>query len=93
LPWEDEGWQPIWPASKVAMESRDLIALSEWQAEHLRVQWAEVSEPWLTKAAVIDALGPPMNRAHNERHEFYAAMGTARNALRDAARWHRDQDS
>lgn len=91
LLWEDEGWQPIWPSTKVALESGDLAALSEWQARHLRVQWAEVDEPWSIEAAVIDALGPPMNRAHNEQHEFYPAMGAARNALRSAARRHREQ--
>lgn len=75
------------------MESRDLIALSEWQAKHLRVQWAEVAEPRSLEAAVIDALGPPMNRAHNERHEFYPAMGAARTALRGAAHHHCEQDA
>lgn len=92
LLWEDEGWQPIWPATKVALENRDLAALTDWQAKNLGVQWAEVDEPWSVEAEVIDCLGPPMNRAHNERHEFYPAMGAARNALRDAARKHRESD-
>lgn len=91
LLWEVEGWQPIWPATKVALENQDLLALSAWQAKNLQVQWAEVDEPWSVERAVIGSLGPPMNRAHNERHEFYPAMGAARNALRDAARKHREQ--
>ena len=84
LLWEDEGWQPIWPATKVALENDGLAGLSAWQAKHLYVQWCEVEEPWKIEAAVIDALHPPMNRQHNE--------GAARNALRGAARRHHDED-
>jgi hypothetical protein len=93
LLFEDMGWQPAWPGTKPILENQDLAALSAWQAENLQVQWIEVDQPWELEAAVIDALGPPMNRAHNERHEFYPQMGAARSALRDAARKRRDLDA
>jgi hypothetical protein len=91
LLWEDEGWQPIWPATKVALENVGLADLSAWQAKHLQTQWSEIEEPWIFEAAVIATLHPPMNRQHNEAHAFYPVMGAARNELRDAARRHRDQ--
>jgi hypothetical protein len=93
LLFEDMGWLPHWPATKPILENRDLAALSDWQEQNLQVQWVEVNQPWTVEAAVIDALGPAMNRAHNERHEFYPAMGAARNALWDAARKRRELDA
>lgn len=90
LLWEDEGWQPIWPTDRIKLENVALAALGDWQRENLHVQWSEVEEPWTVEAAVIDAMHPPMNRDHNEGHEFYPAMGAARDALRDAGRLHRE---
>lgn len=51
-------------------------------------RWCEVAEPWApgVESAVIELMGPPLNRDHNEAHPFYTAMGDARDKLRAAAR-------
>jgi hypothetical protein len=90
LLWEGEGWQPIWASTRPGLESKDLAALSEWQAGHLKVRWCEIAEPWTVEAAVIAAMQPPMNLDHNQHHEFHSTMSAARANFKGAAERLRD---
>lgn len=90
LLYEDFGWRAIWASTRPGLESRDLTALSEWQAENLAVQWCICEEPWTIEPAVIASMAPPMNLDHNDAHPFHAAMSTRRREFRRAAEAQRD---
>lgn len=87
LLWEQERWTPrMSPSGKFRLDRLDNRALSEWQTTHLRLRWTVISEPWHYERSLIEAMKPPMNREHNEKHPFYSCMGEARDRFRDAAR-------
>ena len=65
-------------------QNQDLAA---WQAEQLRVTWAECEEPYRPglEAAVIAHFQPALNTADNASHPFAAQLAAARGAFRKAA--------
>lgn len=91
LLYEDLGWRAIWASTRPGLESRDLAALSDWQAENLAVQWCVCEEPWSIEPAVIAAMGPSMNLDHNREHAFHATMSARRREFRRAAEAQRDE--
>jgi GIY-YIG catalytic domain-containing protein len=82
---ESQGWQPYW-RDRPLLRKGDNIALSAWQATNLLVQWTRFADPWEIEADVVDVMRPPLNRDHNERHEFYSKVGAARAHFRAVAR-------
>jgi hypothetical protein len=93
LLYEDWGWRAIWASTRPGLESRDLAALSEWQAENLAVQWCVCEEPWSVEPAVVAAMAPPMNLEHNRGHAFHATISARRSDFRRAAEAQRDERS
>lgn len=84
LLYEHERWRPYW-TDRPLLTDLDNDALTSWQAANLRVQWFRMAEPWTVEAAVIRAMRPPLNRAHNQAHPFYEQVGAARKRFREAA--------
>jgi hypothetical protein len=91
LLYEDLGWRAIWASTRPGLQSRDLAALSDWQAENLAVQWCVCEEPWTTEPAVIAAMAPPMNLEHNQSHPFHTSMSARRREFRQAAEAQREE--
>ncbi|MGE0601202.1 MAG: GIY-YIG nuclease family protein [Dehalococcoidia bacterium] len=61
-------------------------AISAWLGSHARVSWVELDNPWTVEADVVKRIGAPLNRQHNETHEFYPILGTLRRAMKDSLR-------
>lgn len=84
LLYEHEGWCPYW-TDRPLLAKADNDALTSWQVANLRIQWFRMLEPWRVEAAVIRAMRPPLNRAHNETHPFYERLGAVRKRFRETA--------
>lgn len=84
LLYEHERWHPYW-TDRPLLTELDNAALTSWQAANLRVQCFRMAEPWTVEAAVIRAMRPPLNLAHNQAHPFYEQLGAARKRFREVA--------
>jgi hypothetical protein len=85
LLFEREGWWPYW-TDRPLLEDEDNDALTDWQTEHLRVQWLQVPTPWDIERDIVHAMRPPLNRTHNRAHPFYKRVGKAREQFAEAAK-------
>lgn len=77
---------PLRRGKKVVLPPDQNTRLSSWQQTYLRLTWHDTPHPWLTEAAVISTLRPPLNLADNHSHPFHATLTAARQALQRAAR-------
>jgi hypothetical protein len=60
--------------------------LSEWMADHARVCWVPIAQPWLAKAEVIARVDLPLNIDQNRDHPFHAHLSRLRAEARARAR-------
>jgi hypothetical protein len=60
---EREGWSPVARGGLPRLSAEDAGRLREWQEKHLRLTWRVQPEPWLTEAALVETLAPPLNLA------------------------------
>jgi hypothetical protein len=59
--------------------------LTLWMADHARVAWHPVSEPWTVEPTVIHSLDLPLNLRGNESHPFHATLSRQRRSARASA--------
>lgn len=85
LLFEQRGWAPVM-RGRPLLTTADNKELTDWQRQNLRLTWAVQARPWEVERAVIEALAPPLNLAHNRSHPFAATLTRARRRFHEAAR-------
>lgn len=84
LLFEEKGWVPLMQSSAVLLAD-DNRALTIWQHENLRLNWAVQPKPWTIEHEVIKRLNPPLNLAGNKSHPFATTLSAARKRFKEAA--------
>ncbi len=82
---EQEGWKLRWRTDRPLLAKPYGDALTAWMETNLRVQWVRRPEPLSIEPAIVREMLPPLNRAHNQAHPFYEAVGKSRERFRKAA--------
>jgi hypothetical protein len=60
------------------------IDLDQWMADHARVAWAAVEEPWLVEKILLSTVALPLNLQGNS-HAFIYTLKDVRRAAKQAA--------
>ena len=60
------------------------MVLDSWMAQHARVAWAAVEEPWLVEKRLLSTVSLPLNLQGND-HPFVSTLKGIRKAAKDAA--------
>ena len=60
------------------------IVLDRWMAQHARVAWAAVEEPWLVEKRLLSTISLPLNLQGND-HPFVSTLKGIRKAAKDVA--------
>jgi hypothetical protein len=60
------------------------IILDQWLAQHARVAWAPIEEPWRVEQELLSAMSLPLNLRDNA-HPFVSTLKSVRRAAKEAA--------
>jgi hypothetical protein len=79
-----EGYRTTW-TDRVVLIPDDEKRLTAWMYEHLRLTWAEESEPTAVEAELVRRLHPPLNVHGVDPEHLQAAVVAAKNAYNTAS--------
>ncbi|WP_041799011.1 GIY-YIG nuclease family protein [Micromonospora aurantiaca (nom. illeg.)] len=74
-----EGYRTTW-TDRVVLVPEDETRLTAWMHEHLRLTWAEDSEPTIIEAELVRRLHPPLNVHGVDPEHIQAAVVAAKNS-------------
>src|SRR3954469_18088796 len=80
-----EGYRTTW-TDRVALIPEDEVRLTAWMYAHLRLTWAEATEPATIEAELVQRLHPPLNVSGVDPEHVQAAVVAAKNSYDTSSR-------
>lgn len=80
-----EGYRTTW-TDRVVLVSEDEARLTSWMYEHLRLTWAEDSEPATIEGDLVRRVHPPLNVHGVDPEHIQAAVVAAKNSYNASSR-------
>lgn len=80
-----EGYRTTW-TDRVVLVAEDEARLTAWMSAHLRLTWAEDSEPATIEAELVRRVHPPLNVHGVDPEHIQAAVVAAKNSYNTSSR-------